>query len=663
LPQCGQKIASYLQVADKIIQTIIRTVGCGVSEDVVTRRPIDNGTGVFNSWDEARKGDPSAGISDKVLDAAIEIAEGIGITASAIFHFPEDVAKLVTGTDSRFGERRPWRYIGEQYRQSPITPIINTIDAAVGMFWGGLDLVSGHLLNLVFNDKMGLGIKYFSPPPRDVRGVSADLSMAVFMLGMPTVKAKALEAVGLPAETALGHSVVPEYRVGIVESLRGDLTSLRDGLHSVVGRLYKRLTTEGAIPTIDGGFIDITGLRVLLESGLYNLRAGLYKLYNLGNILNERLAAQGRAPFDAGFIDIPWRWSLLRESKDGVEILELIKAGKTSEALSKLIELAEKNVYASMEVSSLASSEPGLFAPEHVPILIRVAKTRMGVAEALRRIAEARPDLFSEEHIAGLIEVARESYDAILVLRDFAIKRSDWSARMIAGLIDIAAEGHTGAISILCDLAILWPKLFTSEHRIRLIEISKRQRGAAEILHDLIEGAPRLFTSEDIPELIEVAEIHKGVLPHNKDFSLVLRDLAIARPDLALPIVRGLGRLEPNLSPFMIYVIVDARPWLAPDIFRTLLGVVREGKDVSWAVSALYCLVKYGLEESLPGLNIPELVGLVTIGDVYLLLEAARGCDDAVRLLSFIAKTRDDLSPQIIIGLREVRPDIFGRKD
>ena len=61
-------------------------------------------------------------------------------------------------------------------------PIIRSADTLNGMFYGALDLLSGHLLNYIFNEELDLGIKYFTQSPTNTRGVVADISMGAFIL-------------------------------------------------------------------------------------------------------------------------------------------------------------------------------------------------------------------------------------------------------------------------------------------------------------------------------------------------------------------------------------------------------------------------------------------------------------------------------------------------
>lgn len=65
-----------------------------------------------------RIGDAVEQLSEAVepaIESVVEFAKGIGDMAVDLYHFPDDVARYVTGTDNHLGERRSWSRFGTSF--------------------------------------------------------------------------------------------------------------------------------------------------------------------------------------------------------------------------------------------------------------------------------------------------------------------------------------------------------------------------------------------------------------------------------------------------------------------------------------------------------------------------------------------------------------------
>ncbi len=129
----------------------------------------------------------------------VEFSKGVGDTAYSLLGFPHDVLQYVSGTTRYMGERRDWSDFGRflSWGDNPAGRAINTANSLV---YGGIDLILGHMPYLLFNEKLGLNIPYFSPPPSGPRELGQELSMAAFMGAMPTLKGAAYKAFGIEAK-------------------------------------------------------------------------------------------------------------------------------------------------------------------------------------------------------------------------------------------------------------------------------------------------------------------------------------------------------------------------------------------------------------------------------------------------------------------------------
>ena len=151
-------------------------------------------------------GAKSTGIIGSIAQGAYDVAAGVGDAALSLLHMPDDIAGYVAGRDRFIGERRGWSHVGD-YASGADTPLLRAIDATNALFYGGIDLCTGHLAHQIINRGLGLNFRYFSPPPKDLRALSSEMSMVALIAagaGMKgrAAKAPAIEPKAIAADTA-----------------------------------------------------------------------------------------------------------------------------------------------------------------------------------------------------------------------------------------------------------------------------------------------------------------------------------------------------------------------------------------------------------------------------------------------------------------------------
>lgn len=182
-----------------------------------------------------------------VANVAIEFAKGLVIdTPSELFYFPSDVTRYLLGVDKKMGEGRNlslgqaaggiWRSY-EPAQINPISfdnpvlgPVWRAADVAAQVVYGGLDLLSGHAFNTLFNDWLGLEIPYFAPSPQEARGMGREIGMATVMFATPLLKARAIRALGIESKPKFVLESPPfqtRLETRGVNATRGQATLLR----------------------------------------------------------------------------------------------------------------------------------------------------------------------------------------------------------------------------------------------------------------------------------------------------------------------------------------------------------------------------------------------------------------------------------------------------
>lgn len=169
-----------------------------------------------------------------IADTVVDFARGLVVkapvtTTEFVWHIGADATRYVIGVDSTLGEGRDrgfseWRqrfwgtFDWAEQRplsvQNPISgPFVRVGDVALTLGLGGLDMVTGHLPNLVFNDGFGLGITYFTPAPTTAEGMGEEIGMVGLMFAAPAMKAKATKTLKMmpkPEPVSESPRFIPE---------------------------------------------------------------------------------------------------------------------------------------------------------------------------------------------------------------------------------------------------------------------------------------------------------------------------------------------------------------------------------------------------------------------------------------------------------------------
>ncbi len=158
------------------------------------------------------------------------VAQGAGDILTSAYWLPHDVFNYVTGCDEKWGERNSWFTGFLKYRNHRWDgPIYRIGDTAARFFYGAINTVSWGGTHYVFNQKIGLNIEYFSPPPKDAREQTRYFLgglLALFPVRAPIIRALGKEKIksastvptakNLPGET---YDVAPRSRPQILPQL------------------------------------------------------------------------------------------------------------------------------------------------------------------------------------------------------------------------------------------------------------------------------------------------------------------------------------------------------------------------------------------------------------------------------------------------------------
>ncbi len=186
-------------------------------------------------------------IDQKILQTVKPVAQGIKDLAVGAYFISHDIFNLVTGCDRKWGERNSWFSGFWKYDNHPWDGVIFRVaDTAARFFYGAINTVSWGGTHYLFNQKLGMDIEYFSPPPKNVREQTR-----YFLGGLLT-----LLPVRSPIIRALGKEKIINSPVSRPQTLQGNAVSnaLRsDGPQS--GQL--------GIPTPSVGMSGVSGLVVI----------------------------------------------------------------------------------------------------------------------------------------------------------------------------------------------------------------------------------------------------------------------------------------------------------------------------------------------------------------------------------------------------------------
>jgi formylglycine-generating enzyme required for sulfatase activity len=142
-------------------------------------------------------------------NAAVDIALGIGDTLWGAIQFPNHVLKYITGVDEKLGQDRAWRFsnLGRSYSWNLTgNPLYRTVDTAAHVFYGAINTLTAGGAYTIFNEKLGLGIEYFTPPPQNLREMAQVFSGGLLVAApLKGVALKALKIKAPPAIEVTSH--------------------------------------------------------------------------------------------------------------------------------------------------------------------------------------------------------------------------------------------------------------------------------------------------------------------------------------------------------------------------------------------------------------------------------------------------------------------------
>ncbi len=442
-------------------------------------------------------------------DGTVEFVKGIGDTAVELYNFPADVVRYVLGVDRNYGEgrrltltdaaRRFWSGF-DSVEMNPLSkdnlvtgPILRLGDVACGFVYGIIDLVLGHLPNTLFNDKLGLGIRYFSPSPEGARGFGHDLSMVALIAAAPAIKTAGMKALGVEARPSLGQVerlspreleslsekelLADGARQANPDSIRA-LARLRDPEGSDIGSsilasldfeviedLLRNAEFEGSLESLVALLELRTHHRLVDTEVLRVVTIGEVLLRNKGNPdLVEVIALLAeRGNLEAGRA----LRGLVREGDAPIldrmfERVETSRAG-WREILKALLEIEREDLEVTNRLIDL-QWDPETAMDSDVRAAVRSGLVDRPI-EGLARRAVSDPNAFW--NLVGLAELGnRHAFDALCDLIPRlaeSIQVGDWVAETllssldleVVGMISQAARyrGHAGAARALGTLA------------------------------------------------------------------------------------------------------------------------------------------------------------------------------------------------------------------
>jgi len=124
-------------------------------------------------------------ISSYIYHSGHEIVYGLGDAVWGALTFPDKAFKYWFGVDQKLGQDRAWSFsnLGREWDWSlQGNPIYRVVDTAAHIFYGAINTLTAGIPHQVFNEKLGLNIEYFSPPPQDLRSASRWLTQGFLTL-------------------------------------------------------------------------------------------------------------------------------------------------------------------------------------------------------------------------------------------------------------------------------------------------------------------------------------------------------------------------------------------------------------------------------------------------------------------------------------------------
>ncbi len=133
-------------------------------------------------------------------DAAKPIANAVGDLVTNAYFLPHDIFNYVSGCDVNWGERNSWFSGFFKYRKHHWdSPLFRIGDTLSHLFWGGINTVTAGGMHIVFNQKLGLQIEQFAPPPKDLREKTRYfLGGLLFLSPLRTAAARAITKIQKP---------------------------------------------------------------------------------------------------------------------------------------------------------------------------------------------------------------------------------------------------------------------------------------------------------------------------------------------------------------------------------------------------------------------------------------------------------------------------------
>lgn len=549
-------------------------------------------------------------------DAFVDAVAGVWDTASALVHFPEDALKYIAGADRFLGARSSWSNIGRNLSWKS-NPIVRAIDVVNGMAFGGLDLLTGHSLHFLFNEKLGFDIPYFTPVPGDVRGLAGELSMALFLVAMPGLKQGLVQrgTAGVPKRMSPGDLAVPEGAA--VEGICDKMSISRLGRNT---RLIEKAKAEAdAVP------MNIGELRRLAEASPELYSPAVSRLLHLAGEIQASIIASLKE-----LVEMQYDYDMEIIGK----LREMAKVDRFNDGGNIYYKAEGLSFFASEMMTRLEKANLGGSAPWKIFFeLNRMASCYYDqIIYALRRLEDvysgiAYMDYEGISGIArrvarmidpGLDRLAHRYFDeAIALLKKLALAKPKWEyAKEIASALE----------------AIGWDSI----HRQLEFEWQwKNENAIAAALGKLADAMP---TGKCASPFIEALI---GLAAHKKTAMAQLVKLAEARPEYASEIYYQMIIQTTHLDGQALIPLVRliiARP---DDAAKTVSMLVQD-VECSWK-SDRFMRQLVILANADPNLVTPIVSGLVQAAECY-----GKARNEA--LVSFFHETNPS-----VITLRHVR--------